>query len=97
MRRSNSPKHTELSSVSDKEATARIKINKLLEAAGWRFFAVGDKPANARLEPSVTIKASELNALGDNFEKTSKEQTRGQTPKDAEQTLFKASVQHASQ
>ena len=23
-----------------KEAAARIKINKLLEAAGWRFFAV---------------------------------------------------------
>ena len=23
------------------EATARIKINKLLEAAGWRFLAVG--------------------------------------------------------
>jgi ATP-dependent exoDNAse (exonuclease V) beta subunit len=22
-----------------KEATARIKLNKLLEAAGWRFFA----------------------------------------------------------
>jgi len=22
----------------DKEASARIKINKLLEAAGWRFF-----------------------------------------------------------
>jgi type I restriction enzyme R subunit len=25
-----------------KEATARLKINKLLEAAGWRFFADGD-------------------------------------------------------
>ena len=30
----------------DKEATARIKINKLLEAAGWRFFQEGDAPAN---------------------------------------------------
>jgi hypothetical protein len=30
--------------VSDKkEATARIKINKLLEAAGWRFFAEGNR------------------------------------------------------
>ena len=28
------------------EATARIKINKLLEAAGWRFFADGASPAN---------------------------------------------------
>jgi type I restriction enzyme R subunit len=58
--------------VTDKEATARIKINKLLEAAGWRFFADGNKPANIRLELSVTIKASDLDALGDNFEKTSK-------------------------
>lgn len=52
------------------EATARIKINKLLEAAGWRFFAEGDKPANIRLEPSVTIKKSHLDDLGDDFDKT---------------------------
>ena len=58
--------------MSDKEATARIKINKLLEAAGWRFFADGNKPANICLEPSVTIKSADLDALGDNFEKTSK-------------------------
>ena len=55
-----------------KEATARIKVNKLLEAAGWRFFAEGNAPANIRLEPSVTIKATDLVALGDNFEKTTK-------------------------
>jgi type I restriction enzyme R subunit len=36
--------------VSNKEATARIKINELLEAAGWRFFADGDASANIRLE-----------------------------------------------
>lgn len=58
--------------MSDKEATARIKINKLLEAAGWRFFPEGSAPANIRLEPSVTMKSSDLDALGDNFEKTSK-------------------------
>jgi len=58
--------------VPDKEATARIKINKLLEAAGWRFFAEGSAPANIRLEPSVTIKTTDLDALGDNFEKASK-------------------------
>ncbi|MBI4384148.1 MAG: DEAD/DEAH box helicase family protein [Nitrospinae bacterium] len=58
--------------MSDKEATARIKINKLLEATGWRFFADGNAPANIRLEPSVTIKANDLDALGDNFEKTGK-------------------------
>ena len=51
-----------------KEATARIKINKLLEAAGWRFFADGSGPANIRLEPSVTIKSTDLE-LGDDFEK----------------------------
>ena len=55
-----------------KEATARIKINKLLEAAGWRFFAEGGKPANVCLEPSVTLKQSDLDALGNNFEKTSR-------------------------
>jgi type I restriction enzyme R subunit len=32
-----------------KEATARIKINKLLETAGWRFFADGKTPANIQL------------------------------------------------
>lgn len=38
----------------EKEATARIKINKLLEGAGWRFFAIGTAPPNIQLEPSVT-------------------------------------------
>ena len=54
------------------EATARIKINNLLEAVGWRFFANADGPANICLEPNVTIKKSDLDALGDDFEKTSK-------------------------
>ena len=58
--------------MANKEATARIKINKLLEAAGWRFLLEGDAPANIRLEPSVTIKSSHLDALGENFEKTGK-------------------------
>ncbi|WP_295455641.1 DEAD/DEAH box helicase family protein [uncultured Thiodictyon sp.] len=55
-----------------KEATARIKINKLLEAAGWRFFADGGRPANIRLEPGFILKASDLDALGSNFEKASR-------------------------
>ncbi|WP_297362125.1 DEAD/DEAH box helicase family protein [Thauera sp.] len=55
-----------------KEATARIKINKLLEAAGWRFFADHNGPANIRLEPSVTIKSADLDGLGENFEKSGK-------------------------
>jgi type I restriction enzyme R subunit len=58
--------------MAEKEATARIKINKLLEAAEWNFFAESGNLANIRLEPSVTIKSTELDALGDNFEKTSK-------------------------
>ncbi|OGR07749.1 MAG: restriction endonuclease subunit R [Deltaproteobacteria bacterium RIFOXYD12_FULL_50_9] len=58
--------------MANKEATARIKINKLLEAAGWRFFAEGDSPANIRLEPSVTIKSTDLESLGENFEKAGK-------------------------
>lgn len=53
-----------------KEATARIKINKLLETAGWRFFPEGDKPANIRLESGAKITTAALDALGDNFEKT---------------------------
>lgn len=58
--------------MADKEATARIKINRLLEAADWRFFPEGGAPANIRLEPSVSIKSSDLESLGKNFEKTSK-------------------------
>ena len=54
------------------EATARLKINKLLERAGWRFFQENGKPANIRLEPSVSIKHDDLNALGEDFEKTNK-------------------------
>ena len=57
--------------MANKEAAARIKINKLLEAAGWRFFPEGDARANVCLEPSVTIKSSDLEGLGENFEKTS--------------------------
>ena len=55
-----------------KEAHARIKINLLLEAAGWRFFADGALPANIQLEPKVTIKTDDLDALGENFEITSR-------------------------
>ena len=54
------------------EATARIKINGLLEKAGWRFFPDGDKPANVSLEPGVTISQSDIDDLGEDFEKTSK-------------------------
>jgi len=55
-----------------KEATARIKINKLLEAAGWRFFANHDGPATIRLESTATLTTSALDALGENFEKSAR-------------------------
>ncbi len=55
-----------------KEAVSRIKINKLLESSGWRFFADSTGPANIQLEPSVLIKSIDLDALGENFEETSK-------------------------
>lgn len=58
--------------MSNKEATARIKINKLLESAGWRFFPEGTNPVNIRLEINVKIKSSDLDALGDNFEHVKK-------------------------
>lgn len=56
----------------EKEAAAHIKINKLLEAAGWRFVPEGSAPANICLEPSVKIKSTDLDAFGENFEKTTK-------------------------
>jgi type I restriction enzyme R subunit len=55
-----------------KEAAARIKINKLLESAGWRFFADASGPANIQLESNTTLTSQVLNALGENFEKVGK-------------------------
>ncbi|GAA0573801.1 hypothetical protein GCM10008942_23080 [Rhizomicrobium electricum] len=52
------------------EATARIKINKLLQEAGWRFFADESGPANICLEAHTKITTNDLDALGANFEKT---------------------------
>lgn len=46
-----------------KEASARIKINKLLEEAGWRFEANEKGPANIQLETGVKFAD-----LGDDFE-----------------------------
>jgi type I restriction enzyme R subunit len=54
------------------EAKARIKINKLLEESGWRFFDSKEGKANIVLEPQVTLKKSDIKNLGNNFEKTKK-------------------------
>ncbi|MEI6568814.1 MAG: DEAD/DEAH box helicase family protein, partial [Verrucomicrobiota bacterium] len=55
-----------------KEASARIKINKLLEAAGWRFFGNENGPANIRLEPGVALTEQAFDEIGEDFEKSSK-------------------------
>jgi type I restriction enzyme R subunit len=52
-----------------KEAQARIRINQLLVAAGWRFFDEDGKRANVELEPGVALEPSTLEALGLDFEK----------------------------
>lgn len=51
------------------EAAARIRINRLLEEAGWRFFADGGAPGNVRLEMTAAIRPDELAALGEDFER----------------------------
>jgi type I restriction enzyme R subunit len=48
-----------------KEAKARIKINKLLEEAGWRFFDTDLGKATIKLESSI-----KMDDLGDDFEQS---------------------------
>lgn len=55
--------------MASKEATSRIKINRFLEEAGWRFFDDQNGPANIVLEPNVKIKQADIEALGEDFEK----------------------------
>ncbi|MBS1775695.1 MAG: DEAD/DEAH box helicase family protein [Bacteroidetes bacterium] len=52
------------------EAKARIKINKLLEEAGWRFFDDNGLPANIVLESNTKITQQQLDSFGDNYEQT---------------------------
>src|SRR5205085_2990796 len=52
------------------EAKARIKINRLLEEAGWRFFDDETGHANVLLEQNVKITQTLLDELGSDFEKT---------------------------
>ncbi len=55
--------------TSPKEAKARIKINKLLEKAGWRFFDDENKPANIKLEVNTKITQKDID-FGDDFDTT---------------------------
>src|SRR5215212_6142484 len=52
------------------EAKARIKINRLLEEAGWRFFDDQTGRANIQLELNVKLTRDKLDAFGENFEVT---------------------------
>lgn len=56
--------------MNDKEAKDRIKINRLLEESGWRFFDDENGIANICLEPNVKLKSIDIDSLGDDFEKT---------------------------
>lgn len=53
------------------EAQSRIKINRLLEDAGWRFFDDESGSANIQLEQGTKITREVIDAFGENFEKTS--------------------------
>ncbi len=52
-----------------KEAKARIKINNLLEEAGWRFIDDERGEANVALELNVKITSVQIDEMGEDFEK----------------------------
>lgn len=56
--------------MAEKEAKARIKINKLLEEAGWRFLDDENGKANIALESNAKITISNIDAMGEDFEET---------------------------
>lgn len=56
--------------MNEKEAKARIKINKLLSDAGWLFFDTEEKKANIQLEPNVKLTVKDIDELGNDYEKT---------------------------
>ena len=58
--------------MNNKEAKARIKINKLLEDSGWIFFDSKERKANILLENNVKITEQILNEFGEDFQKTKK-------------------------
>lgn len=53
-----------------KEAKARILINNLLQQADWRFFDDENGTANILLESNAKITKKDIDALGNDFEKT---------------------------
>ncbi len=53
-----------------KEAKARIKINKLLQESKWRFFDDENGSANIILENNVKLTKNAVDELGNDFDKT---------------------------
>jgi type I restriction enzyme R subunit len=56
--------------LKSKEAKSRIKINKLLEEAGWRFFDDASGSANILLENNVKLSQRKIDEFGEDFEKS---------------------------
>ncbi len=54
----------------NKEAKARITINKMLEEAGWRFYDNELGEANIELEFGTKLTKNAINDVGENFENT---------------------------
>ncbi|MDI6783982.1 MAG: DEAD/DEAH box helicase family protein [bacterium] len=52
-----------------KEAKARIKINKLLEQSGWRFFDDASGKTNIVLENNTKLTKKMIDEFGEDFEK----------------------------
>jgi len=50
------------------EAKARIKINRFLEKAGWRFFDDEKGLANIALEAGAKITKKDIDAFGEDYE-----------------------------
>lgn len=67
-----SPQNITSHTAMAKEAKARIKINKLLEEAGWRFFDTQEGRANVVLENYTKTTQKQQNELGEDFEETQK-------------------------
>ncbi|KCZ73316.1 hypothetical protein ANME2D_00382 [Candidatus Methanoperedens nitroreducens] len=55
-----------------KEAEARIKIKKLLEQSGWRFFNNEKGKANIVLENNIKCTKKTIDEFGNDFEKIKK-------------------------
>ncbi len=56
--------------MNSKEAKARLKINDMLQAAGWRFFDDENGTANVSVETNVKMTRSQIDEMGDDFEKS---------------------------